>query len=296
MQEKEINEKYAQSALKRFFDTTINDITMSATIKRALADKVSKETINMKVNNQFNSIQASMYKINPKFNEKSKHYDIIKKEILDVLTDYEATLTEYSDYFDSKIEDLILKRVELESHLIGRIFKEENFKSDENKKEKQKETDKLKNTLGETNRKYFEIFSNRKKENNLNLQDIRKIEDSLDLEQEQMQKLEKNVERIKEKNKTNMSEIAGLEKNLVNINKQIEELENNKKMLLEEAMETKNKWISVTIKKPHAFSKITRFFSSKFNTPKMVSKTIIEPLKLRISEFKTNELDNLKLA
>lgn len=290
------SEEYAQSALKRFFDTATENITMSATITRALADKVSKETINTKVNNQFNSIQVSMYKINPKFNEKSKHYDIIKKDILDVLTEYEASLTEYSDYFDNQIEDLILKRVELETHLIGKVFREENFKSAENTKEKEKETDKLKNTLGETNRKFFEIFSNKKKENNINIQDMRKLEDSLDLEQEQIQKLNKVVEKIQEKNRTNMSEIAGIEKDLKNVNKQIRELEEKKRLLLEEAMETRDKWISITIKKPHAFSKITRFFSSKFNTPKMVTKTIIEPLRIRISEFRTNELSEIKPA
>lgn len=290
------SEEYAQSALKRFFDTATENITMSATITRALADKVSKETINTKVNNQFNSIQVSMYKINPKFNEKSKHYDIIKKDILDVLTEYEASLTEYSDYFDNQIEDLILKRVELETHLIGKVFREENFKSAENTKEKEKETDKLKNTLGETNRKFFEIFSNKKKENNINIQDMRKLEDSLDLEQEQIQKLNKVVEKIQEKNRTNMSEIAGIEKDLKNVNKQIRELGEKKRLLLEEAMETRDKWISITIKKPHAFSKITRFFSSKFNTPKMVTKTIIEPLRIRISEFRTNELSEIKLA
>lgn len=287
------NEEYAQSALRRFFDTATENITMSATLNRALADKISTETINTKVNNQFNSIQISMYKINPKFNEKSKHYDVIKKEILDVLTDYEATLTEYSEYFDNKIEELLLKRVELESHLIGKIFKEENLKSVENKREKEKETDKLKNTLVETNKKFFEIFSNKKKENKLNIQDMRKLEDSIDLEKEQTQKLNKRVEKIQEKNRTNMSEIAGVEKDLKNVNKQIKELEENKKILLEEAMETKDKWISKTIKKPFSFSRITRFFSCKFNTPKMVTKTIIDPLRLRISEFKTNELVNL---
>lgn len=291
---KDTNEEYAQSALKRFFDTATENITMSATLNRALADKVSTETINTKVNNQFNSIQISMHKINPKFNEKSKHYDVIKKEILDVLTDYEATLTEYSNYFDNQIEELLLKRVELESHLIGKIFKEENLKSVENKKEKEKETDKLKNTLVEKNKRFFEIFSNRKKENDLNVQDIRKLEDSLELEQEQSKRLNRIVEKIQEKNKTNMSEIAGVEKDLNNVNKQIRELQESKKLLLEEAMETKDKWISKSIKKPFSFSKITRFFSCKFNTPKMVTKTIIDPLRIRITDFKANELINLK--
>ena len=287
------NEEYVQSALKNFFDSTTENITVSATINRALADKISTEIINTKVSNQFNSIQHSMYKINPKFNENSKHYDVIKKEILDVLTEYEATLTEYSDYFDNQIEELLLKRVELESHLLGKIFKEESFKAAENRGEKQKENDRLKSTLVEKNKKIYELFSSRKKENKIDLQDMRKLEDSMDLELEQNQKLNRIIEKIQEKNRTNLSEIAGVEKDLKKVNEQIKEIENNKKILLEEAMETKEKWISKSVKKPSTFSRITRFFSSKFNTPKMITKTVINPLRIRISDFKTNELSNI---
>lgn len=290
MAENDSVENYAGSALKRFYNVTTENITASATINRALIDKVSTETINNKVSNQYNSIQASIYRINPKFNEKSKHYDVIKKDILDVLTDYEATLTDYSAYFDKDLEQLLLKKVELESHLVGKIFREEAYKSDENKKEKEKENDKLKNTLGNNNKKFFEIFAKKKKEKNIDLQNMRKFEDSIDLEREQIKKLDKKIERVQEKNKTNMSEIAGIEKNLNQVNKQISELEEKKKLLLEEAMETKDKWISKTVKKPHTFSKITRFFSNRLNTPKAVERTVIEPLKLRIIDFKNNEL------
>ena len=126
-----ISEEYASLALKRFYDTATNDVQNSALVNRALADKISTETITQKVNNQLQSIYTSINRINPKFNETSKNYGTIKKDILDVLTDYELALTEFSDYYDVKLEELILKKVELESNLIGKVFKEENLKREE---------------------------------------------------------------------------------------------------------------------------------------------------------------------
>ena len=99
-----LGEDYASLALKRFYDSTTDNIQTSALVNRALTDKISTETINQKVNNQLNSIYVSMNRINPNFNETSKNYGIIKKNILDVLTDYESALTEFSDYYDKKLD------------------------------------------------------------------------------------------------------------------------------------------------------------------------------------------------
>ena len=62
----------ANLELKRFYDTATNNIQTSALVNRALADKISTETINQKVNNQLQSIYVSMNRINPRFNETSK--------------------------------------------------------------------------------------------------------------------------------------------------------------------------------------------------------------------------------
>ena len=59
-------------------------------------------------------------------------------------------------------------------------------------------------------------------------------------------------------------------------------------------MEVGGKWVTTTIKKPKTFSKITRFFASRFNTPKLIIKTIIEPLNARIDDFVNNELANVR--
>ena len=85
-----------------------------------------------------------------------------------------------------------------------------------------------------------------------------------------------------------------MEKEIKSINDEIDKINERKRLALEEAMETKDKWIATTIRKPRVFSRITRFFSNKFNTSKVITQTVIEPLKIRINDFKANELADIK--
>lgn len=290
-----LNEDYASLALKRFYDTATNNIQTSALVNRALTDKISTETINQKVNNQLNSIYVSMNRINPKFNETSKNYGIIKQNILDVLTDYEVALTEFSDYYDVKLENLILKKVELESNLIGKLFREENLNKDETIKTKMKDKDYLKMSFSEKTRDIATKVSAQKNSNNtINYMDIRALKDLEDLQLERTEKINKKISKIKENNKTNQSEIKEIENEIKKVSKQIMEMNEKKRLGLEEAMETRDKWISITLKKPSVWSKTKRFFSNRFNTINVISKTVIEPLKMRVQEFRVNELKGLK--
>ena len=78
------------------------------------------------------------------------------------------------------------------------------------------------------------------------------------------------------------------------INEEIRRINERKKQNILDAMEVGGKWVTTTIKKPKTFSKITRFFASRFNTPKLIIKTIIEPLNARIDDFVNNELANVR--
>ena len=290
-----LGENYASLALKRFYDTTTDNIQTSALVNRALTDKISTETINQKVNNQLNSIYVSMNRINPNFNETSKNYGIIKKNILDVLTDYESALTEFSDYYDKKLENLILKKVELEANLVGKIFREEALTKDENIKTKMKDKDYLKMSFSEKTRDIATKVSSQKSINNtINYIDIRALKDLKDLELERNNKIDKKILKIKEKNENNQSEIKKIESEIQKVSKEIIDMNEKKRLGLEEAMETRDKWISVTLKKPSLWTKTKRFFSNRFNTINVISKTIIEPLKIRVQEFRVNELKGLK--
>ena len=293
--DKNIGEEYANLALKRFYDTATSNIQTSAIVNRALADKISTETINQKVNNQLKSIYASMNRINPKFNETSKNYGIVKQDILDVLTDYEFALTEYSDFYDGKLEKLILKKVELESNLIGKGFREEALNKDEEKKVKTKDKDYLKLSFSEKTKNIAKKVSMQKQgESVVDYKDIRNLIDLEDLEIEQVNNLNKKISKIQENNKNNQCEIAGIEKEIKKISEQIEEINEKKRLGLETAMETREKWIATTLKKPSVWDRTKSFFSNRFSTARVVSKTVIAPLKMKVKEFRVNELEGLK--
>ena len=130
--EKVLNDAYVAMVLKNIYEKTSEEITLDAVINRALADKISSEIINKKVNAQMNAISVGIRNINPKYNEKSKNYDITKASILDSLTRYEAALVELSEFYDTKIEQLILRKVELESHLLGSVIRDEYLYKREN--------------------------------------------------------------------------------------------------------------------------------------------------------------------
>ena len=291
-----MGEEYANLALKRFFDTATNHIEVSALVDRALADKISTETIHQKVNHQLNSIYGQMTKINPKFTETSKNYGTIKQDILDVLTDYELALTEFSDYYDRQLEELILEKVELESSLIGKVFREENLKKNENIKIKFKAKDPLKANFAEKAKSIVEQVAGAKKQeqNFVNSVDIRKLQDLNDLEKEHTSQLDKKIEVLQESDKTNQSEMAEIENKIKEISKQITQINEKKKIGLEEAMETREKWISITLRRPSVWNRTKTFFSNRFSTAKVISKTIIAPLKMKVREFRINELEGLK--
>lgn len=116
--EKVENDAYVAMVLKGVYERTSEGIDLDAMVNRALTEKITSETINQKVNSQMNAITIGIRNINPRFDEKSKNYDITKAAILDTLTNYESALVELSEFYDRKIEQLILRKVELESHLL----------------------------------------------------------------------------------------------------------------------------------------------------------------------------------
>lgn len=285
--------EYANLELKRFYDTATNNIQTSALVNRALADKISTETINQKVNNQLQSIYVSMNRINPRFNETSKNYGVIKKDILDVLTDYEIALTELSDYYDLKLEELILKKVELETHFVGKVFRDESIKQNEDKEMRFK--DYLKSRLSEKSENMLNKVSSKKQEkSSVDFKDIRALQDLEDLKVEQDNRSGRKISNMLESEKTNQVEIGEIEEEIKKIEKEISDINDKKRLQLEEAMETREKWISTTLRKPSVWARTKTFFSNRFSTAKVISKTIIAPLKMKVREFRVNELEGLK--
>ncbi|MFG6319268.1 MAG: hypothetical protein K1W33_05355 [Clostridia bacterium] len=288
------NDAYVAMALKGVYERTSEGISIDAMVNRALTDKITSETINQKVNSQMNAITVGIKNINPKFNENSKNYDITKAAILDTLTNYEAALVELSEFYDGKIEQLILRKVELESHLLGSIVKDEYLIKKEEEKKMQKDNDKVKRNISTAFKNMIEKLGNKKKQNEIDATLISKAKDAQDIEFEIDEQLSARIEKTKEEETQNKDRIAKVEKEIFLINDEIKRINERKKQNLLDAMEVGEKWVTTTIKKPKTFSRITRFFVSKFNTPKIIIKTIIEPLNGRIEDFVNNELANVK--
>lgn len=249
------NEKYNTSELKEMYEKVCKDITFSAKLNLIYFNKKTSEIINTKMNNQLNSMEYSINRINPKFIEKSKSYEKIKEEMTSVLSDYENTLNVICNKIDLEINELILKRVELESKLLMEIIMLKNLEI--NNVEKSLIFKGIDTVV-------TKIKGNKKKKSN-----------EISAEDEKKEKIEF---------------IKKLEDDINDINKKIEEKDVEKENVVFSAMESENKDISTEIKKARTFKNIKRFFVNKFNTYNVIIKTVIEPLKYRIDEYKVNKI------
>ena len=293
--DRNVNEQYISMVLERIWNKNSENIQMEAIVNRALTDKISTETINTKVNSKLNAITLEIKNINPKYNENSKNYDTTKAEILDALTNYETALIELSDFYDEKIEQLILKKVELDTKKLGLLMKDEILVQKAERKVDEKKNITLK--ISEGVKSLFEKISVKNQNKDKDYIDVslfNKAQDMQDIEQEVDEKLEKNVKKVKEDSNKNAELVKRLEKEIKLIDEEINKINERKYQSLMNAMEIGEKWIAVNVKRPRAFGKIKRFFMSKFNTTKLIHKNVINPLNNLVKEFRETELANVK--
>ena len=287
-------EKNTSLIFEKFVNQTSYEIKQEAILQRALTDKITSETINQKVSAQVNSINYGIKRINSKFTERSKNYNLIKEAILDSMTRYEDSLIKLSQFYDSKIEQLIVRRFELQTHLIGTIARQEVLNREEKVKEESKNESKIRNVLKLGIKKAIDKIKLEKKENTINSVEIRKLRDKQEIESEQVTKIDDSINKTKELIKINTQKIEKMNKEIYLITSEIKKLNERKKEAINYAMESGDKWLLASNKKPRTFERITRFFSSKINTPKVILRTIISPLNERIDNFIENELVNIK--
>lgn len=293
--DKRINEQYISMVLDKIWKQNSENIQMEAIVNRALTDKISTETINTKVNSKLNAISVEIKNINPKYNENSKNYDSTKADILDALTNYETALIELSDFYDEKIEQLILRKVELDTRKLGLLMKDEVLLEKTEKKVDEKENITSKVSKGVKRIVEKINFKNQNKEKEyIDVSLYNKVQDIADIKQEVNQKMENRVQKAKEDSSKNSNQIQKIDEQIKNIDLEIKEVNEKKQQNLMNAMEIGDKWIAVNLKRPKAFTKIKRFFMSKFNTTKLIHKNVITPLNNLVKEFRETELANVK--
>lgn len=282
--------------LKRLYNETENRVKTNAMVSRAYIDKVSTETINDKVTSQMNSIKTGIYNINPKFKEGSKNYEETKKLVTETLASYEQALVELSQFFDGKIEQLILRKVELEASLIGTILNDEYLREELVSDTDKKENDKAKLSVKDSIKSVLERFRLKKTEkaNAIDPMEISKLMDKQDIVCEMDEQFSSNIEKRKDAKVKNTEFSKKVEKEISLINSEIERINERKKESISKAMEVGGTDMVTTIRRPRVIKRITTFFASRFNTAKVVETTIINPLSARIESFKANELSGMK--
>ena len=282
-------------ALKKLYDESENKVEANAMVSRAYADRISKETIKEKVDAQMNAIKTGIKEINPKFKEGSKNYDVIKAMVSETMSDYEQALKELSDFYDGKIEQLILRKVELEAGYVGSILNEEYLKDMIIERKNNQENDGLRHKVAENIMKVYEqIRADRHDKKEIDTRNIVRMVDERELEAEVVEELAKKVIKTESAKDDNEEFLSKTEKEISLIDSEIDRLNEQKKKAIYDAMEVGNRAISKNISKPKMFTKLTRFFVSRFNAPKIIQASIIAPLRNRIDNFVSNDLSNMK--
>lgn len=281
--------------LKEYYDSLESKIKTDAVVSRAYTDKLSLETIENKVDSQLNSINASISSINSKFTEGSKNYDLAKKNIVEALEKYKENLVELSEFYDGKIEQLILSKVELEAALLGGIVNEEFLDYKVALKTKQKDNDALKKKINDNSMQaYQRILAERQASGAVVPLALRYKKDADDINKEIEVKMQNRIEKSKKEKKENTEDLEKKESQIRTINSEIERINQRKVEAITRAMEEGDVFLTTNVKKTRAFSRIKRFFVSRFNTYKVIDDTIITPLNKKIEEFKNVELSNMK--
>ena len=281
--------------LKEYYDSLESKIKTDAVVNKAYKDKLSSKTIENKIDSQLNSITASIHSINNKFNEGSKNYDLAKKNISDAISRYKENLVELSEFYDGKIEQLILSKVEIEASLLGGIVKDEVLDYKLALKTKQKDNDLLKQKINDNSMNcYQRIIEERQKSGVVDTLALRHKKDADDINREIDVKMQSRIDKTLNDQKENAEVVAKREKKIRAINEEIELINQRKVDAITRAMEEGGVFLTANVKKPRTFTRIKRFFISRFNTYKVINDTIITPLNKKIEDFKNVELSSMK--
>ena len=281
--------------LKEYYDSLESKIKTDAVVTKAYTDKLSSKTIENKIDSQLNSITASIHSINNKFNEGSKNYDLAKKNISDAISRYKENLVELSEFYDGKIEQLILSKVEIEASILGGIVNEEYLDHRIAVKKRQKEEDSLKKKINDNSMNcYQKIIEERQKSGVVDTLAVRHKKDADDISREIDTQMQSRIDKSVNDQKETEEVITKREKKIKAINEEIELINQRKVEAITRAMEEGGVFLTANVKKPRAFTRIKRFFISRFNTYKVIDDTIITPLNKKIEEFKKVELSSMK--
>ena len=280
--------------LKKFLDNSGMYVKSDAIIQRALVQKSSYDVINNKIKSKRNSINASIKSINSKFNKNSKRFDEIQTEINSSLKKYESILYEVADFYDTKIEQLILRKLEIETNLVGTIIKDEYLLEEANTRNNEKENDKLLLSLSSSVKSFISKLTKKKEQKEIDVTMISNWQDKTDLEAEQNDKLKTRIEKTENQRKENSQKILEFEEEILSIEKEIDRLNYSKEKTLVNAMESEEKSITIIKRNRNFIGKIRNFFVAKFNTANVILDKVIKPFNDCMISYEENIVEDMK--
>ena len=284
----------AYSTLMKTFSEAESAIKSSALVTRAYYSRTSGNTINEKVDHEMNAIKTSIQEFYPRFKDGSKNYEKIKYLVSTSMIDYEKNLAELGHFYDIKIDNLILDKVETESCLCYSILSKRYFNDRAKIRDNLKNNDRAKFSVRETMVGFIDKFSRKKEEKqSIDPMMMNKLMDSQDIVNDFNSFNDHEYNRIIEDARANEEDIAIFTKKVKEIDEKIIKLNDEKKVKIIDAMEDGGKDVSVVIKKPKTFSKITKFFAIRFNLLGYIQNSVISKLNDRVRRYREEVLSNI---
>ena len=284
----------AYSTLMNTFSEAESAIKSSALVTRAYYSRVSWDSINEKVDYEMNAIKTSIQEVYPKFKDGTKTYERIKNLVSSSMTDYERNLAELGHFYDIKIDNLILDKVETESCLCYSILSKRYFSDKARIRGNLKNNDRAKFSVKETMVGFIDRFSKRKEEKqSIDPMMMNKLMDSQDIVNDFNSFNDHEYNRIMEDARVNEEDIATFRKKAKEIEEKIVKINEEKKTKIIDAMEDGGKDVSVVIKRPKTFSKITKFFAIRFNLLGYIQNSVISRLNERVRRYREEVLSKI---
>ena len=146
----------------------------------------------------------------------------------------------------------------------------------------------------DTWKKLDEKFSKRKEEKqSIDPMMMNKLMDSQDIVNDFNSFNDHEYNRIMEDARVNEEDIATFRKKAKEIEEKIVKINEEKKTKIIDAMEDGGKDVSVVIKRPKTFSKITKFFAIRFNLLGYIQNSVISRLNERVRRYREEVLSKI---
>ena len=288
--DRKVKEQYIAMVLDKVWRKYSDNIILQAIVGYAYCEKSTQETINKKVNNRLEAINAEIKAINPNYNETLKKYDVTKAEILDSLTQYEDALRSCGTFYDVKIQKLLIDRVEYETRKLGLLLKDEYLEEKTELREESKIniTNKITNTIKNI---MGRVMPNKEQKQQIDVSLYNDAMDVAELQATVQKRVEEKLEHVHKSNEENNKVQVEIEVKIKQLTEEIEKVNKEKIEFLNSAMDSTEKWIAISNVKPSLGIRIKNFVVARISTAKVVHNRIIIPFNQLINEFKNSQTE-----